>query len=201
MELFILFFTFFKIGLFTIGGGYAMIPMIEQEIVEKLGWITEEQLLDYIGIAECTPGPFAVNTATFVGNSIGGVWGGIIATAGVCLPSLVIILIVAAILEKFMQTKGVQGFFFGVRPVVAGLIASSALTIALGIVLPQLDLTYFGSLQSEVDWVSLLLIVVFFGASFLAWKGRDGKRHRIHPLWILLFSAVVGLIVFGLFEL
>lgn len=201
MELLVLFFTFFKIGLFTIGGGYAMIPMIEQEIVEKLGWITEEQLLDYIGIAECTPGPFAVNTATFVGNSIGGVWGGIIATAGVCLPSLVIILIVAAILEKFMQTKGVQGFFFGVRPVVAGLIASSALTIALGIVLPQLDLTYFRALQSEVDWVSLLLIAVFFGASFLAWKGKDGKRHRIHPLWILLFSAVAGLIVFGVFEL
>lgn len=201
MELLILFWTFFKIGLFTIGGGYAMIPMIQQEVVDRLGWITEDELLNYIGIAECTPGPFAVNTATFVGNAVGGVGGGILATLGVCLPSLIIILIVAALLERFMQSRGVQGFFFGVRPVVAGLIAASTVTIALQVVLPQLDLVYLASLKSEVDWVSLLLVGVFFAASLITWKGKSGDKMRIHPLWILAASALVGILVFGVFEL
>lgn len=196
MELLTLFFTFFKIGLFTIGGGYAMLPMVEREIVDKLGWITQEQLLDYIGVAECTPGPFAVNTATFVGNAMGGVWGGIVATVGVCLPSFIVILVLAALLEKFMEKKPVQGFFYGVRPVVCGLIAASCVSIALGLVFPELDLTYFGSLSSSFNWMNLLLIGAFFGISFVRVRGKT-----LHPLWILLLSAVVWIVLFGVFEL
>ena len=196
MELLTLFFTFFKIGLFTIGGGYAMLPMVEREIVDKLGWITQEQLLDYIGVAECTPGPFAVNTATFVGNEMGGVWGGIVATVGVCLPSFIVILVLAALLEKFMEKKPVQGLFYGVRPVVCGLIAASCVSIALGLVFPELDLTYFGSLSSSFNWMNLLLIGAFFGISFVRVRGKT-----LHPLWILLLSAVVGIVLFGVFEL
>lgn len=99
-----LFWIFFRIGLFTIGGGYAMIPMITQEIVDEKGWLTDTQLLNYIGISESTPGPFAINIATFVGTSQGGVLGGVVATFSVVLPSLIIILILRLSTRKSAKT-------------------------------------------------------------------------------------------------
>ena len=106
-----LFWIFFRIGLFTIGGGYAMIPMITQEIVDEKGWLTDTQLLNYIGISESTPGPFAINIATFVGTSQGGVLGGVVATFSVVLPSLIIILIFAAIYSKISKNRFLRGAF------------------------------------------------------------------------------------------
>ena len=100
-----LFWIFFRIGLFTIGGGYAMIPMITQEIVDEKGWLTDTQLLNYIGISESTPGPFAINIATFVGTSQGGVLGGVVATFSVVLPSLIIILIFCGYLLENQQKQ------------------------------------------------------------------------------------------------
>ena len=110
-----LFRSFFMIGAMTFGGGYAMLPMLEREIVNKHKWGTQEELLDYFAIGQCTPGIIAVNTATFVGHKVKGVWGGIAATLGVVSPSLIIITVIAMVLENFMDILWVQNAFAGIR--------------------------------------------------------------------------------------
>lgn len=194
-----LFWTFFKIGLFTIGGGYSMISMIEREVIDNLGWLTQERLLDFIGVAESTPGPIALNLATFVGSSQAGVLGAICATAGVVMPSLVIILLIAIALQKYMQSAAVQGFFYGVRPVVVGLVLASVATLALAIVLPSVELKMLGGFSAEgFDPISLLLIAAMCAVGSI----RVGKeRKRMHPIMLILISAVLGILLFGVLDL
>jgi len=117
-----LLYTFFKIGLFTFGGGYAMIPLIQRETVEGRHWITEEDILEVVAIAESTPGPIAINAATFVGTRVAGVPGAACATLGVVLPSFIIILIIARLLRHFAQYRVVQHAFFGIRAGVLALV-------------------------------------------------------------------------------
>lgn len=124
-----LFCTFFRIGAFTFGGGYAMLSLIQREVVENKKWATDEEVLDYYAVAQCTPGVIAVNTATFVGYKQKGVWGAIFATAGVVLPSLIIICVIAAVLQNFMQYKIVQHIFGGIRVAVAVLIINAVITM------------------------------------------------------------------------
>ena len=124
----LLFTTFFKIGLFTIGGGYAMIPMIQQSVLAH-GWMTVTDMIDFIAISESTPGPFAVNIATFIGMTRGGIFGALAATLGVVLPSFIIILLIARFFLKFQDNTWVKAVLTGVRPAVVGLIASAALSI------------------------------------------------------------------------
>ena len=114
-ELLKIFLTFFKIGAFTFGGGYAMIPLIQREAVENHHWVTDEDILDIVAIAESTPGPIAVNAATFVGYRVRGFWGAVAATLGVVLPSFVIILAISYVLRQFRQLKAVQYAFQGIR--------------------------------------------------------------------------------------
>ena len=116
----ILFTTFFKIGLFTFGGGYAMIPLIKREITEKHGWIGDEDILDIIALSESTPGPIAINMATFIGNRSGGILGATLATLGVVLPSFIIIFVISAVLREFQRLEAVQFAFMGIR---AGVLA------------------------------------------------------------------------------
>jgi len=120
-----LFVSFAKIGVLTFGGGYAMLPMFQRELVEKRGWAKEEELTDYYAISQCTPGPIAVNTATFVGYQVCGVWGGIAATLGVIFPSLVIITVIAALLSHFAEYPLVQNAFAGIRVCVCVLIVNA----------------------------------------------------------------------------
>lgn len=115
-----LFLTFFKIGAFTFGGGYAMIPLIQKEVVEEKKWITDDDILEIIAIAESTPGPIAINSATFVGYRVCGFWGSFFSTLGVVLPSFVIILIISFVLNEFQNIKAVQYAFNGIR---AGVLA------------------------------------------------------------------------------
>ena len=117
-----LFWTFFKIGAFTFGGGYAMIPLITKEVVDDKKWITNEDILDVIAIAESTPGPIAVNSATFIGCKIAGFWGAMFATFGVVLPSFVIISIISMVLDKFQDIQAVKFAFNGIRAGVLALI-------------------------------------------------------------------------------
>ena len=116
------FLTFFKIGAFTFGGGYAMIPFIQRETVEKHGWISDDDILEIVAIAESTPGPIAINSATFVGYRTCGVWGSFCATFGVVLPSFVIISLISALLSEFQDIKWVQYAFFGIRAGVLALV-------------------------------------------------------------------------------
>ena len=124
-----LFLTFFKIGAFTFGGGYAMIPLIQREIVEKHGWMTDEDILDIFAIAESTPGPIAINSATFVGWRVAGFWGAALATTGVVLPSFVIILLISFLLTGFADIPAVQYAFFGIRAGVMALLMKALWTM------------------------------------------------------------------------
>ena len=124
-----LFATFFRIGAFTFGGGYAMIPLIQRETAEKHGWITDDDILEILAIAESTPGPIAINSATFVGYRVAGVWGSAAATLGVVLPSFIIILTIAGLLREFQNIQAVKYAFFGIRAGVLALLLKSLWTM------------------------------------------------------------------------
>ncbi len=124
-----LFFTFAKVGVCTFGGGYAMLPILQREVVDRKGWATEEELADYYAIGQCTPGVIAVNTATFIGHKYRGVPGGIVATLGVVFPSLVIITLIAAFLSNFAHIPAVQHALAGINAAVVALIAVSVLKL------------------------------------------------------------------------
>ena len=181
MIYFDLFFTFLKIGLFTIGGGYAMLPMIREE-VSSHGWLSQSELIDFIAVSESTPGPFAVNIATFVGTRTGGIFGGLCATLGVVLPSFVIILIVAKCYERFKSNRLVVGAMNGLKPAVVGLIAAALLSLSGTVFFPQgLSANVFGTAQFYVS------LGIFAVAVVLAFK-------KLHPILIILLSAVIGVI-------
>ena len=124
-----LFLAFAKVGAFTFGGGYAMLPMLEREIVEKRSWATEEELLDYYAVGQCTPGVIAVNTATFIGRKQRGILGAVFATLGVVTPSVVIITLLAAFVQGFQHVKAVQWAFGGIRAAVVALILNAVIKL------------------------------------------------------------------------
>ena len=184
-----LFLTFFKIGLFTIGGGYAMIPLIESELVHSHAWLTREQVLNIFGISESTPGPFAINTATYVGSLMGGeygVWGSILgsacATLGVVLPSFIVILIVARFYEKYKQSRIVKGCMTGLKPAVVGLIGAAILSVVAEVLFPAgVSAAVFTTPDFYVS------IGIFALTCLLAfWK-------KVHPIWLILLSAAIGI--------
>ena len=200
-----LFWEYFKVGLFTIGGGYAMLPLVTQIVIGN-GWLTEDQLINFIGIAESTPGPFAINLATFVGNTVGleqggiGVFGGIlgalVATVAVVLPSLITIIVVTILFEKFKKNKYVQGALRGIKPVVVGLILSAVITVGCKVILPNLSFKKLSADGfSQFNWISLIIIAVFAPLSQI-----KIKRKKLHPIFLILLSAVVGIVMFGVFE-
>lgn len=124
-----LFVTFFKIGAFTFGGGYAMIPLIQKEIAENKKWITDKEILDVIAIAESTPGPIAINSATFVGYKVCGFWGAFFSTLGVVLPSFVIILLISFVLREFAEYRAVKYAFMGIRAGVLALVLKALISM------------------------------------------------------------------------
>ncbi len=187
-DYFELFYTFFTIGLFTFGGGYAMLPLIQQKVVEK-GWMGLPQLMDFVAVSESTPGPFAVNVATYVGSSQGGVLGAICATLGVVLPSLIIILIVAKCYIRFKNSKAVSGAMFALRATVVGLMA--------GAVFGMLQEVFFHSGFAWSAFVTpafLCSAVIFIPMVILALK-------KISPIILILCSAAAGIVSHLLFNI
>ena len=187
-----LFWTFAKIGVCTFGGGYAMLPALQREVVEKRAWATEEQLTDYFAIGQCTPGVIAVNTATFVGQKQKGASGGVIATLGVVFPSIVIIMVIAAFLQNFAHLPAVVHAFNGVRACVCALILSSVLKLrkttivdkaTLGIFLVALVLAVTGVFVTPPDtaagavlgfFTSPIVLVVAAGVAGLCVRAAKG---------------------------
>lgn len=133
MKLFKLFLAFFRIGFFTIGGGYAMLPLIQKEVVDVNGWLNEEEFIDAIAISQSSPGAVAVNISVFIGYRLGGVVGAIVSTLGTVLPSVIIILVVAMFLYQYKDITIVEKVFLGIRPAVVALIASSVVMLAKGL--------------------------------------------------------------------
>lgn len=188
-----LFLTFLMIGAISFGGGYGMIALIREEVLTH-GWLTEAELMDRIAVAESTPGPIAVNIATFVGASEGGVLGALAATFGVVLPSFLIILLIAAVIGNLLRYAGVQAFLDGVRPAVVGLILATGLTMLLSLVVGVTTVED----SPAVDWISLLTLGLLTGASFL-W--RRVLRKRPSPILLILLSAVLGMVLTPLLEI
>ena len=175
-----LFVSFFKIGLFTFGGGYAMLPMLQREIVEKHKWATEDDVLDYYAIGQCTPGIIAVNTATFVGVKLAGALGGAVSTVAVVCPSLIIITIISTILRNFAEYAVVQHAFAGIRVAVAALVVVSVVKLfkkgvkdVLGYVIFAVSLLLVFFLDVSPIWVVLAAIAIGVGKALKAGKGGE----------------------------
>ncbi len=177
-----LFLTFFRIGLFTFGGGYAMLPLVQEAVVQK-GWMTNEQIVDFIAVSESTPGPFAINISTYVGNETGGIIGGICATLGVVLPSFIIILIVAKCFDKFRKSKAVEGCMTGLKPAVIGMIGSAVVSIGMTVFFPD------GLTAKVFTGLSFYISLAIFGAALFF-----TLKKKISPIIIIASSAVVGII-------
>ncbi len=175
---------FFRIGLFTVGGGYAMLPLIQQEI-ETYGWITAAEFIDIIAIAEMTPGAIAVNTATFVGFRTGGVLGSLVATTAIALPSLLIIVSLSYYWERHRNHPVVTSTFAGIRPAVAGLIGAAAVFIGRSALLVPVS-----PLQTEIalDFRSVLIAVLVFVAV---------RCYKVDPIYTIVASSLVGLAIFS----
>lgn len=179
--LFDLFYTFFKIGLFTFGGGYAMLPLIQDEVVRH-GWLSVTELVDFVAVSESTPGPFAINISTYVGAETAGVLGALAATMGVVLPSFFVILAVARFYVRFKSSRAVSGVMYGLRAAVVGLLAS-----ALWGMLPTV---FFHS--GVIAWRAVLTpeflctLGIFAAAVIAAWK-------KVSPIIIIVCSAVLGI--------
>ncbi len=175
-----LFLTFFKIGLFTFGGGYAMLPLIKEEVL-KNSWASIEELINFVAVSESTPGPFAINMATYVGVTQGGLLGAFFATLGVVLPSFIIILLVASLFEKFKENRIVSGCMTGLKSTVVGLIGSALISMAAAVFLPNGIKNI-----SLVPLISGLAIYIFMTiASF----------KKAHPILIIAISAGIGLVL------
>ena len=189
LVLFELFITFFQIGLFTIGGGYAMIPLITEAVVSK-GWCTEADIIDYIAFAESTPGPFALNTSTFVGMSQFGVLGAIAAALGLIMPSFIIILIIAKYFMKFTEYKGVAAALNGVRPAVIGLMASAVISIAMTAFNFNRDLVLNLINFFDINFIGISVFASVLGLSMI-------KKLKIDSYKIILISAALGIIFYS----
>ncbi len=172
-----LFRTFAKMGVMTFGGGYAMLPLLQREVVNNKGWASEEELMDYFAIGQCTPGVIAVNTATFIGQKHAGVWGGILATLGVVSPSLVIISLLAGVIEAFSHLTWVQNAFGGVRVCVCVLILNAVVKLYKKAVVDKWTFAIFllvalGSTFTDLSPVMFVLVAGGLGIALKVWGGR-----------------------------
>lgn len=189
-----LFWTFFKVGLFTIGGGYAMIPLINAEVIAN-GWLTEQQLIDFIAISEATPGAFAINIATFVGAETAGFWGAALSTFGVVLPSLIIIYVIAKFAQRLMEKRVIKDAFYGLRPAVVGLIAYAFISLTAEVIFSGVTLTDLSTFANTDYWAIILFALLFVIANLkIPFKG---KKIKLHPIVIILLSAGLGMLVYG----
>ena len=173
-----LFSTFFRIGAFTFGGGYAMIPLIQREAVEKNGWISDEDILEVVAIAESTPGPIAINAATFVGYRVAGFVGALGATAGVVLPSFLVILLISGVLRQFQYLDAVRYAFVGIRAGVLALIVKAFWGMfkkckKSGFAYAVMITVFACVVFWDVSVVLLLLISALAGLGLKLWKGRE----------------------------
>ena len=171
MNLLSLFIAFARVGVMTFGGGYAMIPILEREIVDKHGWASSEELMDYYAVGQCTPGVIAVNTATFIGQKCAGTVGGVVATLGVVFPSLVIICVIAGILTNFADIPAVKSAFAGIRVCVCVLIFNAVVKLLK---------------KSVVDKpTAAIFVLVLAGGVFL----------DLSPVWFVIAAALAGIIL------
>lgn len=200
MIYFQLYWSFFKIGLFSIGGGYASLPLIQKEIVELHEWLTMTEFTDIITISQMTPGPIAINTSTFVGTQIGGLLGAIVATLGCVTPSFIIVLILAYIYVKYKNLTIISDILYGLRPAVVSLIGVAGISIVM--------LAFFGEKKLNIskfnfDWKGIRLTIedltinciaiIFFAIGFYFLR-----KYKTNPVYIMIGSGIAGAIIYNI---
>lgn len=167
-----LFFTFLKIGMFGFGGGYAMLPFIQNEVVSGRGWITQNQFLDIIGISQMTPGPVSINAATFVGFNVGGIWGSLFATFGVVIFSFIAVVLISKSMQKFKNNKYIEAAINGMKPVLIALIISAFVSLARD--------SYVDIKSIVVGSIALMMLL----------------SKKVHPIFVIAISAVLGIVLY-----
>ncbi len=184
-----LFLNFLVIGAVSFGGGYGMISLVRETVLSR-GWLTESEFMSFIAVSESTPGPLAVNMATFIGSSQGGMFGAFMATLGVVLPSFFIILIIAAVLKNILKYAGVKAVLTGIRPCIVAMIIATAISMGLNI---------FIGVEKSGDAISpdIRSIIIFF--ILIAVQLMCGKvlKKKLSPILMIVFSAVLGIVFFG----
>lgn len=175
-----LFVSYLKIGFFGFGGGYAMLSLIQNEIVEQRGWITVSQFADIVAISQMTPGPIAINSATYIGYTVAGFWGSVVATVAVCLPALTVMLALTKFFLKLKDNRYVHGVIVGMRPVVVGMIAAAAL------------LLIFPKEQADSSFIDVWSWILFTATLYASYK-------KVNPILLILLSAVAGIVIYGVF--
>ena len=183
-----IFAAFFKVGLFSFGGGMAMLPIIYQS-VQQFGFMSTEEFSNLVALSQVTPGPVAVNAATYVGLFFGGMPAALVATLGICLPCFLIMLIVSKLLERFKENRYVQGAMTGIRPVTIGLIGAATLFLAEGVLVKGPVVS--AQLWSGLDYYNLIPLGIF-GASIVLMSVC-----KVKPIWVMLIMAVVGAVIYG----
>jgi chromate transporter len=186
MNYLLLFFEFFKVGMFSFGGGYGAIPVI-QDTVLSMGWLDESMLANMIAVSESSPGPIMVNIATYVGASQAGFFGALCSTLGVVLPSFIIILLIASCLKGFIKSRGMQAVIGGISPAVCGIILSTGIFMAFSLFLGGLSALSF-------DPVAVVIFALLVLASLLY---KKFAKKRISPILLIAVSAVLGAILYA----
>lgn len=182
-----LFWSYFQIGLFSIGGGYAAMPLIQHQVVEVHGWLTMTQFADIVTIAEMTPGPIAINSATFVGTLVAGLPGAVIATIGCVFPSCFIVMTLAYMYYRFRELSVVQGILTGLRPAVIAMIASAGINLFFTAV--------FGGTETHLIFErrNILALMLFLAAFFIL------RRWKVNPIKVMAGTGIAGIVLFSVF--
>lgn len=177
-----LFYTFFKIGLFGFGGGYAMLSMIQGEVVTRYGWLTSQEFTDIVAISQMTPGPIGINSATYVGfTATDSILGSVVATFAVVLPSFILMLTISKFFLKYQKHPSVEAVFKGLRPAVVGLLASAALVL--------MNAENFSSPQENM--YSFIISCLIFVAAFIG-----TKKYKFNPILLIIVCGIAGLILY-----
>lgn len=195
-----LYLCFFKIGLFSIGGGYASLPLIEKEVVEFHKWLTMTEFTDIITISQMTPGPIAINTSTFVGTQVGGLFGAIVATLGCVTPSFIIVLSLAYIYMRYRNVSVIGDILYGLRPAVVSLIGVAGLSIVMLAFFGEkkLNITNLGynltGIHFTIEKISINFIaILFFGIGFTILR-----KYKVNPVYVMLGSGIAGTIIYNI---
>lgn len=179
MQLLQLFISYLKIGFFGFGGGYAMLSLIHSEVVVRNGWLTNGEFSDIVAISQMTPGPIAINSATYIGYEVAGVWGSVVATVAVCLPALTIMMLITRFFLRLHNNSYVQGVVKGMRPIVVGMIASAALLLIF---------PHSSEGRSFIDLWSWVIFILTLIASVV----------KVNPILLIVLSGVAGVVIYGL---
>lgn len=196
-----LFLNFLKIGAVSFGGGYGMIPMVKETVIEN-GWLLEEQFADLLGVAESTPGPIAINMATYIGSHEGGLFGAVCSTVGVVLPALIIMLIISAVIRNLFKLSPVKNAMSSIRPCVAALIIGTALTMAISQFFSLSTVNAFiAKLKAPetgiFDIIDIRKVLIFCIVIVIATAYKKLRKKKISPILLIVISAGLGMLAFG----